>query len=212
MRTLAEAKGTVFIVDDDESVRRSLSRLLRSAGLASETFPSADAYLARAPFTGVGCLILDLRMHGLTGMELQRRLVAAGKLLPIIFLTAHGDIPASVEAMKLGAADFLTKPADDERLLVAIQQALIRCEHNLSVHRIVESIRTRLATLTPREFEVMRGVIAGKLNKQIAARLGVVEKTIKVHRGQVMQKMGVDSVAELVRDCAAVGVEPDTAE
>ena len=201
-------KGLVFVVDDDESVRRSLSRLLRAAGLASETFPSAEAFLARSPVEEVGCLVLDLRMRGLTGMDLQKRLTEAGQRLPIVFLTAHGDIPTGVEAMKLGAMDFLTKPVDDRRLLAAVRQALARCERDLAEQRAVEAIRTRLGTLTPREFEVMRGVIAGRLNKQIAAQLDIVEKTVKVHRGQVMHKMGVVSVAELVRDCARVGIEP----
>ena len=206
---MVDPKGMVFVVDDEEPVRRSLSRLLRSAGFASETFPSADAFLAREPFEGVGCLVLDLRMRGTTGMDLQRQLESAGRRLPIVFLTGHGDIPTSVEAMKLGAVDFLTKPVDDERLLAAVRQALARCAQDLEARRMAEAIRSRLKTLTQREFEVMRGVIAGLLNKQIAARLGVVEKTVKVHRGQVMHKMGVPSVAELVRDCALAGVEPD---
>ena len=201
-------QGMVFVVDDDESVRRSLSRLLRSAGFTSETFPSAETFLERAPFKGVACLVLDLRMRGLTGMDLQKRLTETGQHLPIAFLTAHGDIPTGVEAMKLGAVDFLTKPVDDKRLLAAVQQALARCERDLAEQRAVEAIRTRLGTLTPREFEVMRGVLAGWLNKQIAAQLDIVEKTVKVHRGQVMHKMGVVSVAELVRDCARVGIEP----
>jgi len=209
---MADPKGTVFIVDDDESVRRSLSRLMRSVGFEAETFPSAEAYLARTPFEGVGCLILDLRMRGLTGLDLQKRLTAGGSLLPIIFLSGQGDIPSSVQAMSRGAVTFLTKPVHDDCLLAAVRKAISICEQNLAAHRTKESIRARLAALTPREFEVMRGVIAGKLNKQIAARLGIVEKTVKVHRGQVMQKMGVVSVAELVRDCARVGIEPDTAE
>ena len=205
---MSAPKGLVLVVDDDESVRRSLSRLLRAAGLASETFPSAEAFLARSPVEEVGCLVLDLRMRGLTGLDLQKRLTETGQHLPIVFLTAHGDIPTGVEAMKLGAVDFLTKPVDDKRLLAAVQQALARCERDLAEQRAVEAIRTRLGTLTPREFEVMRGVIAGLLNKQIAAQLDIVEKTVKVHRGQVMHKMGVVSVAELVRDCARVGIEP----
>jgi FixJ family two-component response regulator len=209
---MSESAPIVFIVDDDQSVGRSLSRVLRSAGFASETFPSAEAYLARVPFEGLGCLILDLCMPGLTGLDLQKQLTATGTVLPVIFLSGHGDIPSSVQAMAQGAVTFLTKPVHDDCLLAAVRKAFSICEQDLTARRAGESIRTRLAKLTPREFEVLRAVIAGKLNKQIAARLGIVEKTVKVHRGQVMQKMGVASVAELVRDCAQVGVEPDAAE
>lgn len=198
----------VLVVDDDESVRQSLSRLLRSAGLKSEAFASAEEFLARLPLAGLACLVLDLQMRGLTGLELQKRLAGTGWQLPIVFLTGHGDIPSGVEAMKLGAVDFLTKPVDDERLLAAVREALSRCEQDLQEKSTADAIRERLGTLTPREFEVMRGVIAGLLNKQIAAWLGITEKTVKVHRGQVMRKAGVASVADLVRACALAGVDP----
>lgn len=205
---MTELNRTVFIVDDDDSVRRSLSRLLRSAGFISKEFPSAETFFASPQFDGVCCLILDLQMQGLTGLDLQKRLTECGRQLPIVFLTGHGDIPTGVEAMKMGALDFLTKPVDDERLLAAVRQALVRCEQDLEHKRSLAAIRERLATLTPREFEVLRGVITGMLNKQIAGQLGIVEKTVKVHRSQVMHKLGVVSVADLVRDCSQAGIEP----
>jgi FixJ family two-component response regulator len=199
---------TIFVIDDDDSVRKSLARLLCSAGLAVETFSSAEAYLERRPYDGVGCLVLDVCMEGLSGTDLQTRLVESGCDLPIIFLTGHGSIPLSVSAMKQGAVDFLTKPVDDEVLLQTIHQTLAR--HKSVVHERTEvrAIRERLETLTHREAEVLRCVLTGALNKQIAARLGIAEKTVKVHRGRVMEKLAVNSVAELVRLCAAAGVKP----
>jgi FixJ family two-component response regulator len=198
----------VFLVDDDAFVRKGLSRLLRSAGYACEAFESAEAFLQRERYAGVGCLVLDLRMPGVTGLELQERLDRLGYHLPIIFLTGHGDIPQSVQAVKRGAVNFLTKPVDDEVLLVSIEEALTRCRQAQAAAKEKASILQRTETLTAREFEVMQGVIAGALNKQIATRLGIGEKTVKVHRGQVMQKMGVASVAELVRLCETAGIPP----
>ena len=195
------SKAKVFIVDDDGAVRTALSRLLRAAGCDVETFASADAFLARDAYAGPGCLVLDVQMKGLTGMELQGRLAAGECELPIVFLTAHGDIPMSVEAMKQGAVDFLTKPVDESLLLPAVRAAIEQSEAR-------HAVRERVAALTRREFEVMRCVLTGALNKQIAAHLGIAEKTVKIHRGRVMSKMGVPSVAELVRMCDLAGIPP----
>lgn len=194
------------MVDDDESIRRSLARLFRSARLPVETLPTARAYLDRTPHPGPSCLVLDVRLPGLNGLELQEALTGRGE--QIIFVTGHGDVPMCAQAMKAGAVDFLTKPVDDEELLAAARQALAR---SAAVRRLLierTSARARLDTLTPREFEVLRQVIAGKLNKQIADELGAAEKTIKIHRGRVMEKMAVKSVADLVRVAAAAGVAP----
>lgn len=198
---------TVFVVDDDASVRRSLGRLLKSAGHPVEIFASADEFLQRQHYDGVGCLVLDVQMPGLNGIELQRTLAQKDYCLPIIFITGHGDIPMSVRAMKSGAVDFLPKPFNDDVLLKAIDQALARCSQERDTRAEVADIRNRLATLTPREHEVLEHVVTGKLNKQIAADLGAAEKTIKVHRGRVMQKMKVQSVAELVHIAEKAGIE-----
>ena len=205
---MAEQSPTIFVIDDDDSVRTSLTRLLRSAGLTVEAFPSGEAYLERPPHYGHGCIVLDVCMTGLSGTELQTHLVQRGCDLPIIFLTGHGSIPMGVEAMKQGAADFLTKPVDDVVLLQTIQQALARHESAFRQRTEVAAVRERLGTLTPRELDVLRCVLTGALNKQIASRLGIAEKTVKVHRGRVMEKLAVRSVAELVRVCAAAGVSP----
>lgn len=190
---------TVFLVDDDPSVLRAVGRLLRSAGLNVATFNSPQEFLEKQNPDAPGCLVLDMTMPGLNGLELQQALARAGNHLPIIFLTGHGDVPMSVRAMKSGAVDFLSKPCPDEELLEAIKQALAR-DAKFRLHRAqARAVAELLATLTPREHEVMLGVVAGQLNKQIAADLGTVEKTIKVHRARVMQKLGVASVAELVR-------------
>lgn len=205
---MGENSSTIFVIDDDASVRKSLARLLESAGLRVETFPSAEAYLQRGRYDGLGCLVLDVCMDGLSGTDLQARLAQSGCKIPIIFLTGHGSIPMGVGAMKQGAVDFLTKPVDDEVLLETIRQALARYEETVHEQTGAQAMRQRLQTLTPREQEVMRCVLTGALNKQIAARLGIAEKTVKVHRGRVMEKLGIDSVAELVRFCAVVGVQP----
>lgn len=205
---MAEKSPTIFVIDDDASVRTSLTRLLRSAGLTVEAFPSGEAYLERPPHDGCGCIVLDVCMTGLSGTELQARLAQKGCDLPIIFLTGHGSIPMGVGAMKQGAADFLTKPVDDEVLLQTIQQALARHASVFRQRTEVGAIRELLETLTPRELDVLRCVLTGALNKQIATRLGIAEKTVKVHRGRVMEKLAVTSVAELVRVCAAAGVGP----
>jgi FixJ family two-component response regulator len=197
----------VFVVDDDASVRKSLSRLLRSGGYVAETFASATDFLASGRHhQSPACLVLDVRMPGLTGTELQERLRALKSTLAIIFITGHGDIPMSVQAMKSGAVDFLSKPFDDTQLLAAVARAIAKSTHDLQTQAEIESIQERLATLTPREREVLEHVIAGQLNKQTAADLGTVEKTIKVHRARVMEKMQVQSLAELVRLAERVGI------
>jgi FixJ family two-component response regulator len=190
---------TVFVVDDYAPVRRSISRLLHTAGFAVAAFASAGEFLAQYDPQTLSCLVLDLAMPTINGLELQRILAKAGSLLPIIFLTGQGDIPKSVQAMKHGASDFLTKPVNDEDLLAAVRAAIAKDRVRRREQAELLEIRARLATLTPREREVLDYVVAGKLNKQIAGELGTVEQTVKVHRAHTMEKMGVKSVAELVR-------------
>jgi FixJ family two-component response regulator len=197
---------TVFVVDDYAPGRKSISRLLRAAGFVVATFASAQEFLAEYDPAACGCLVLDLAMPVVSGLELQSILAEKGSFLPIIFLTAHGDISKSVRAMKHGASDFLTKPVNDEDVLAAVRTAI---EKHCAIRREqaeLSEIRARLATLTPREREVLDYVVAGKLNKQIAGTLGTVEQTVKVHRAHVMQKMKVHSVAELVRLTQRCGV------
>lgn len=196
----------MFVVDDDESIRRSLTRLFRSTHLPAETFPSAKAFLARDAHDGPSCLVLDVRMPGLDGLELQQAL--ADRDAQIIFISGHGDVPMCADAMKAGAVDFLTKPVDDKDLLGAVNRALARSVQTRKAAAARAAARAFLDTLTPREFEVMQRVIAGMLNKQIADELGAAEKTIKIHRGRVMEKMGVTSVPDLVRVAQTAGVAP----
>ncbi len=205
---ITETASTVFVIDDDASVRKSLSRLLRSRGVVVETFASAELFLERGQFDGVGCIILDIRMPGLDGMALQDQLSKADYSMPLIFITGHGDIPMSVRAMKKGAVDFLPKPFDDEELLQAVRRAVekdiqARTERG-GLHQALEQIRQ----LTPREQEILRYVIAGLLNKQIGFKLGIAEKTIKIHRGHIMEKLHVSSVADLVRLAEKAGIKP----
>ena len=202
------AGPTVFVVDDDPAVLKSLSRLLRSVRLEVATLSSPREFLERHDPRAPGCLVLDVAMPGLNGLELQEALAAKGSELPIIFLTGHGDIPMSVQAMKRGALDFLTKPVNDEDLLKAVHVAIEKDRLQRQTRAEVAEIEHRLATLTPREREVLEHVISGQLNKQTAADLGTVEKTIKVHRARVMEKMKVQSVAELVRLAERVGIRP----
>ena len=200
--------ATIFVVDDDASLRKSLLWLLRSAGWHAEAFASAEEFLARPPFSGTGCLILDVRMPNVTGPDLRDRLAASHSMLPIIFLTGHGDVPTGVDAIKKGAVDFLLKPVDDEVLLQAIQRAVDRHRAAQAHARELRNIRERVARLSDRERQVMEHVIAGCLNKQIADALGIAEKTVKIHRGHVMQKMEVNSVAGLVHLCESAGIIP----
>lgn len=196
----------VYVVEDDPSVRQSLGNLLRAAGFQATLFVSAEEFLAASLADAPGCLVLDVRLPGLNGLDLQARMNAAGADLPIIFITGHGDIPMSVRAMKAGAAEFLTKPFRDDELLAAVEQALARSAAQQARKAELAALKRRYASLTAREREVMALVVAGLLNKQIAAELGASEITVKVHRGQVMRKMQASSLPELVRAAERLGL------
>lgn len=203
---MREPDPVVFVVDDDSSLRHALTNLLRSVGLRVETFGSAREFLAGPRPDAPGCVVLDVRLPGLSGLDLQRELAAAQIDLPIIFITGYGDIPMTVQAMKAGAVEFLTKPFRDQDLLDAIQQALERDRVAWRQRAALAAVRQCYDRLTPREREVMRLVVAGLLNKQIAAELGTSEIMVKVHRGQVMRKMQAASVADLVRMAAQLRI------
>jgi FixJ family two-component response regulator len=196
---MSDINPVVYFVDDDASVRRALARLARSAGLDAEEFASAGEFLARRRDDRPCCAVFDLRMPEVDGLELQQRLRTSGEELPVIFLSGHGDVPSSVRAMKAGAIDFLTKPCEDDELLAAIRQAIDRSMHARAEHAERVHLRARFAALTARERQVCELVATGMLNKQVAFDLGISEKTVKVHRARVMQKLGVDSLADLVR-------------
>ena len=196
----------VFVVDNDPSVRKGLTRLLVSSGYTVEAFASAGEFLAREPHPGPSCLVLDVRMPGLTGLELQERLVAGGRRMAIVFVTGHVDVPKSVQAMKGGAVDLLTKPVDAKDLIAAVQRCMAKSTRDLSTAARATDVQRRVKTLTAREMEVFALVVTGMLNKQVAAALGIGEKTVKVHRARVMEKMRAGSVAELVRLADEVGV------
>ena len=196
--SVPELTPIVFVVDDDASLRRALARLLRTAGYASATYADARSYLARAPHDGPCCLILDLAMPEIDGLQLQAHLAQDAHAPPIIFLSGHGSIPDSVQAMKMGAVDFLTKPADREKLCAAVRTALARHAALTSARGEEAARQSRLAKLSTREQEILHYVVAGLRNKQIAARLAITEKTVKVHRAHIMEKTGARSVPELV--------------
>jgi len=198
--SIAAAKSNVFLVDDDASVRRAMARLIKSAGHHVQTFASAREFLdTKTASEEEGCLVLDVRMPGLTGLDLQRELQSVNRNLPIVFITGHGDIPMGVNAMKAGAVDFLPKPVKDTVLLRAIEQATTRAARDRAARQEVEKVQRRAEALTSRERDVMPLVASGLPNKMIAFKLGIVEKTIKVHRARIMRKMQVQSLADLVR-------------
>jgi FixJ family two-component response regulator len=203
---MTETDAVVFIVDDDASMRDSLKNLIRSVGLRAELFASAQEFLRSKHPAVPSCLVLDVRLPGLSGLDLQKRMAEAGLQIPIIFVTGHGDIPMTVRAMKAGAVEFLTKPFRDQDLLDAIQQALERDREARNQRAEIEELRSRFASLTPREREVMARVVAGLLNKQIGAELGSSETTVKIHRHQVMEKMEAGSLPELVRMADRLGL------
>ena len=202
----------IFVVDDDPSVRKSLTRVMTSAGYTVEAFQSARDFLAREPLAGPCCVVLDVRMPGLTGLDLQETLATSGHRMPIVFITGHGDISMSVKAMKGGAVDFITKPFDVENLLEAVHRAVAKDVKDLSAEGRTAEVLERVKLLTPRETEVFALVVTGMLNKQIAGTLDIAEKTVKVHRARVMEKMRAGSVAELVRLADQAGVVVPKAE
>lgn len=203
---MSDSSPTVLLVDDDPAVRKALSRVLREEGWNVEVFESAEAFLVRADHVADGCLVLDVTMPGLDGLELQQRLIQTGKAMPIVFVTGYGDIPMTVRALKAGASDFLTKPVEAQALLRAVRTAI---EQGASVRRsraATAKLRQRYDGLTPREREVLTLLVTGALNKQVAATLGVVEQTIKFHRAQIMERMEAKTVAELMHIAARLEI------
>jgi FixJ family two-component response regulator len=207
---MPESEAVVAIVDDDSWALDGLQRLIRSAGWKAETFASAQEFLARSGAKKPTCLILDLQLPGLSGLDLQKRMADVGLEIPIVFLTGHGDIPASVRAMKAGAVEFLTKPVDEQKLLQAIQEAIERDRGTRQRRAAMLELRRRYESLTAREQEVLRQVVSGLLNKQIAAELNITEFTVKFHRGHIMHKMRADSLADLVRMAESLGIRSHT--
>ena len=205
--TLPETTPIVFVVDDEARVRESLDNLLRAVGLRVETFPSAREFLRRPLPDAPACLVLDIRMPGQSGLDLQQELLGKERVIPIIFITGHGDIPMSVRAMKAGAVEFLTKPFRDQDLLDAIHQAIERDRTALQRQAELAKVQARYESLTPREREVMRLVVGGMLNKQIAAELGTAQATVKIQRASIMRKMKAASVVQLARLAGKLGIE-----
>ena len=205
---MTEESAQICVIDDDASVRAGLVRLLKAAGYRVTACVSADAFLAGLSDLAADCLLLDVRMTGMDGMVLHEHLRAAGNPVPVVFLTGHGDIPMSVRAIKRGAEDFLTKPVDEEVLIGAVEKALETGRRRRRHAREQALVKERLARLSPREMEVMRCLLTGALNKHVADHLGIVEKTVKVHRAHIFEKTETRSLAELARLCALVGIEP----
>jgi FixJ family two-component response regulator len=203
---VSATSGTVFLVDDEPGMLKALARLLEAEGFTVRAFTSAKTFLASYHTEAVGCVVLDVAMPELDGLELQQRLTQSGVLLPIVFLTGHGDIPMSVRAIKAGALDFLTKPVKDIDLLRAVRAALQRAAEQRELIRETALLHQHYSSLTPREREVMAHVVAGELNKQVADALGIGEHTVKVHRSRIMEKMGVPSLADLVRATERLGL------
>lgn len=204
----------VYVVDDDEAVRRSIAYLLESVGLVTEVFDSAEAVLAAPRWAEVGCFVVDLRLRGMSGLELQRALAARGCELPVILVTAHGEVEAAVRALKAGALDFLQKPFSDIVLLERVREALVASEQRREAARRLEGLRRRYQGLTPRERDVLAGIVAGRATKEVAATLGISPRTAEVHRASVMRKMQARSLAELVQGALRLGLvapeEPPT--
>jgi FixJ family two-component response regulator len=205
---MSDTGTLVYVVDDDVSAREGVARLICSAGLTAKTFASGEEFLAAARSKIPGCLILDVNLPGLNGLDLQQEIAESDTEVPIIFLTGYGDIPMTVRAVKAGAANFLTKPVDDEELLKAVRQALERSRLALAHETQMQGLRDRYASLTPREMQVMALVVSGLLNKQVGGELGISEKTVKAHRGQVMHKMKANSVADLVKMAGRLQLTP----
>jgi FixJ family two-component response regulator len=206
------AHTLVYVIDDEMSMRKAIGRLLESEGYSVEMFPGAREFLARPPHGGPSCAVVDLNLPELNGLDLQQALAESGRVEQLIFITGGASVPTCVQAMKAGAIDYLSKPFRDEDLLGAVKQALVRASEQRVKSSQRKEVRARLATLTPREFDVLKLVIGGMLNKQIAGRLGTTEGTIKVHRGRVMEKMGVKSVAELVILAQRAGIASESAD
>ncbi|MGE5208107.1 MAG: response regulator transcription factor [Alphaproteobacteria bacterium] len=201
-------KGLVFVIDDNQSVRKSLERLLDAAGYDTELFDSASGFLSRSSHPGPSCLIVDVRMPGLNGMDLQKTLIECRREEQLVFITAHGDVPMCAEAMKAGAVDFLPKPFKPRQLLESVERALVRSAEQRRHTAEKNQAEALLARLTPREYEVMQLVATGLLNKQVGGELGMAEKTVKTHRAHVMQKLGITSVAELMLVLQKAGITP----
>ena len=205
---MKELKPVVFIVDDDSSVRRSLQRLIQSVGLTAKSYASAREFLQSGHGEETGCLVLDMRMPEVSGLELQEKMTKAGILLPIIFISGHSTVPMSVRAMKAGALDFLQKPFDEQDLLEAIYRAIDRSRQGQAKREELKELEARVRSLTPKEHEVFAWVITGLPNKNIADKIATAEKTVKVHRASIMKKMGAQSVADLVRMAEKAGIRP----